>query len=121
MTVRDTSVGAAPPESAATRTLTAALAANPGSTVQELASAAKISHSTAFNALVALEKAGLASRHLGGLHGAKVMADRWQAGPLTVKELHRRLRGRGGQAQRQRGGQAPSRASGSLRQQVQDT
>lgn len=82
-----TAGGTAPPDTAATRALSAALAAHPGSTVAELAEAAKISRSTAFKALVALEKAGLASRHLGGLHGAKVMPDRWQAGPLTVKEL----------------------------------
>ena len=82
-----TAGGTAPPDTAATRALSAALADHPGSTVAELAEAAKISRSTAFKALVALGKAGLASRHLGGLHGAKVMPDRWQAGPLTVKEL----------------------------------
>jgi hypothetical protein len=76
----------APPDTAATRAVSAALAAHPGSTVAELAEAAKTSRSTAFKALIALEKAGLASRHLGGLHGAKVMPDRWQAGPLTVND-----------------------------------
>ncbi len=72
------------PETAATRALTAALAAHSGSTVEELARVAKIGHSTARKALLALEKAGAASRHLGGMKGSKLMPDRWQAGPLTV-------------------------------------
>lgn len=79
--------GAASPttthDTTATRALTAALAANPGPTIEELARAAKISHSTARKALLALEKAGKASRHLGGIKGSKLMPDRWQAGPLT--------------------------------------
>ena len=73
-----------PPDTAATRTLSAALAAHPGSTVAELAAAAKIGHSTAFKALIALEKAGLASRHLGGIDGPRLRPDRWQMGPLTA-------------------------------------
>ena len=73
-----------PPDTAATRALSAALAAHPGSTVAELAAAAKIGHSTAFKALIALEKAGLASRHLGGIDGPRLRQDRWQMGPLTA-------------------------------------
>ena len=73
-----------PPDTAATRALSAALVAHPGSTVAELAAAAKISHSTAFKALIALEKAGLASRHLGGIDGPRLRPDRWQMGPLTA-------------------------------------
>ena len=49
----------------------------------ELAEAAQISKSAASKAVIALEKAGLASRHLGGFEGAKRMPDRWQMGPLT--------------------------------------
>lgn len=74
------------PDTPATRALWAALAAHTGATVADLALAAGISQSTAFKVLVALEKAGHASRHLGGLAGAKRAPDRWQAGPLTVKE-----------------------------------
>src|SRR5690349_1204993 len=66
---------AAPPDTAATRALSAALAAHPGSAVAELAGAAKIGHSTAFKALIALEKAGLASRHLGGIDGHRLRPD----------------------------------------------
>jgi hypothetical protein len=73
-----------PPDTAATRALSAALAAHPGSTVAELAAAAKIGHSTAFKALIALEKGGLASRHLGGIDGPRLRPDRWQMGPLTA-------------------------------------
>lgn len=47
--------------------MTVALAANPGSTIEELARAAKISYSTARKTLLALEKSGKASRHLGGI------------------------------------------------------
>ncbi len=72
------------PDTAATRALSAALAAHPGSTVAELATAAKIGQSTAFKALIALEKAGLASRHLGGIDGPRLRPDRWQMGPLTA-------------------------------------
>ena len=75
---------AEPPDTAATTALSAALAARPGSTVAELAEAAEISKSAASKALIALEKAGLASRHFGGLVGAKRMPDRWQMGPLTA-------------------------------------
>ncbi len=76
----------AAPGTAATPTLLAALDANPGSTVAELAEAAKISRSAAFKRLVTLEQAGLASRHLGALDGVKRMPDRWQAGALSVAE-----------------------------------
>jgi len=72
------------PDTAATRALSAALAAHPGSTVAELAAEAKIGHSTAFKALIELEKAGLASRHLGGIDGPRLRPDRWQMGPLTA-------------------------------------
>jgi hypothetical protein len=75
---------AEPPDTAATRALSAALAAHPGATVAELAAAAKIGHSTAFKALIALENAGLASRHLGGIDGPRLRPDRWQMGPLTA-------------------------------------
>ena len=75
---------AAPPDTAATRAVSAALAAHPGSTVAELAAAAKIGQSTAFKALIALEKAGLANRHLGGIDGPRLCPDRWQMGPLTA-------------------------------------
>ena len=71
------------PDTAATTALSAALAAHPSSTVAELAEAAQISKSAASKALIALEKAGHASRHLGGFEGAKRMPDRWQMGPLT--------------------------------------
>ena len=71
------------PDTAATRAPSAALAAHPGSTVAELAAEAKIGRSTAFKAPIALEKAGLASRHLGGIDGARLRPDRWQMGPLT--------------------------------------
>jgi hypothetical protein len=73
-----------PSDTTATRALSAALAAHPGATVAELATAAKIGHSTAFKALIALEKAGLASRHLGGIDGPRLRPDRWQMGPLTA-------------------------------------
>jgi hypothetical protein len=72
------------PDTAATRALSAVLAAHPGSTVAELVAAAKIGHSTAFKALIALENAGLASRHLGGIDGPRLRPDRWQMGPLTA-------------------------------------
>jgi DNA-binding transcriptional ArsR family regulator len=75
---------AARPDTAATRALSAAMAARRGSTVAELAEAAEISKSAASKALIALEKAGLASRHLGGFEGAKRMPDRWQMGALIA-------------------------------------
>src|SRR5215472_4465961 len=76
------------PDTAATRAPSAALAAHPGSTVAELAAEAKIGRSTAFKAPIALEKAGLASRHLGGIDGARLRPDRWQMG-LSRHQLPR--------------------------------
>ena len=66
------------PDTAATRGVWAALAAQPGATAAILADAAGISRPTAAKALAALESAGLATRTPGGRDGSKRLPDLWQ-------------------------------------------
>jgi DNA-binding transcriptional MocR family regulator len=73
------------PDTAATRGVWAALAAQPGSTAAILADAAGISRPTASKALAALESAGLATRTPGGRDGSKRLPDLWQ--PVAAPEV----------------------------------
>ena len=67
------------PDTAATRTLWAALAAQVTATAVELASTAGVSRSTANKTLAALEEAGLAIRTAGPREGTQRLPDQWQA------------------------------------------
>ena len=73
------------PDTAATRSVWAALAAQPGATAAILADAVGISRPTAAKALVALESAGLATRTPGGREGSKRLPDLWQ--PVTAPQV----------------------------------
>ena len=59
----------------------AALGAHPGATVNELAAAAGVGRSTTGKCLVALERAGTATREPGGRDGGRRLPDRWRTRP----------------------------------------
>jgi hypothetical protein len=67
------------PDTAATRALWAALAAQPDATAVELADAAGVGRSTATRTLALLEETGAATRTAGGREGARRLPDRWRS------------------------------------------
>lgn len=67
------------PDTAATRALWAALAAQPDATAAELADAAGVGRSTATRTLALLEETGAATRAAGGREGARRLPDRWRS------------------------------------------